>query len=200
MRAVEALVAAKAADAVRRVVITGAGQRSTRSAQMSPRPGSDARGALGHRPDAISRRRAAVDAIGAAGAGLSARGRTSPARSLALSDRFTQFALLAARQAVAQSGLVFDDELARARGGGARHRRRRAVTTSDENYRAVYEEGKNRVHPFVVPRLMHNAAASHVSMALQPAGARPSRCPPPARRRTTRWGWRFRWCAPGRRR
>ncbi|MFN6977790.1 MAG: beta-ketoacyl-[acyl-carrier-protein] synthase family protein, partial [Gemmobacter sp.] len=34
----------------------------------------------------------------------------------------------------------------------------------DENYRAVYEEGKNRVHPFVVPRLMNNAAASHVSM------------------------------------
>ena len=36
--------------------------------------------------------------------------------------------------------------------------------TVDDNYRTVYEEGKNRVHPFVVPRLMHNAAASHVSM------------------------------------
>ena len=30
--------------------------------------------------------------------------------------------------------------------------------------RQVYEEGKNRVHPFVVPKLMNNAAASHVSM------------------------------------
>jgi nodulation protein E len=29
----------------------------------------------------------------------------------------------------------------------------------------VYEEGKNRVHPFVVPKLMNNAAASHVSMS-----------------------------------
>jgi hypothetical protein len=34
------------------------------------------------------------------------------------------------------------------------------VNTWDENYRAVYEEGKNRVHPFVVPKLMNNAAAS----------------------------------------
>ena len=38
------------------------------------------------------------------------------------------------------------------------------VNTWDENYRAVYEEGKNRVHPFVVPKLMNNAAASHLSM------------------------------------
>ena len=38
------------------------------------------------------------------------------------------------------------------------------MTTLDENYRSVYEDGKNRVHPFVVPKLMNNAAASHVSM------------------------------------
>ena len=38
------------------------------------------------------------------------------------------------------------------------------MNTQDENYRAVYEEGKNRVHPFIVPKLMNNAAASHVSM------------------------------------
>jgi nodulation protein E len=34
----------------------------------------------------------------------------------------------------------------------------------DDSYRAVFEEGKNRVHPFTVPRLMANAAASAVSM------------------------------------
>ncbi len=38
------------------------------------------------------------------------------------------------------------------------------LNTQDENYRAVYEEGKNRVHPFIVPKLMNNAAASHVSI------------------------------------
>jgi nodulation protein E len=38
------------------------------------------------------------------------------------------------------------------------------LNTQDDNYRAVYAEGKNRVHPFIVPRLMANAAASHVSI------------------------------------
>ena len=37
------------------------------------------------------------------------------------------------------------------------------MTTLDENYRSVYEDGKNRVHPFVVPKLMNNAAAGHMS-------------------------------------
>jgi nodulation protein E len=84
-------------------------------------------------------------------------------QQLALYDRFTQFTLVAARQAMAQSGLEFSGELANKSGvvlgtsGGG-------LTTQDENYRAVYEEGKNRVHPFVVPKLMNNAAASHVSM------------------------------------
>ncbi|MCB1369028.1 MAG: beta-ketoacyl-[acyl-carrier-protein] synthase family protein [Rhodobacteraceae bacterium] len=84
-------------------------------------------------------------------------------QQLPLYDRFTQFALIAAAEAIAQSGLVFDGELADQAGvvlgtaGGG-------LQTQDENYRAVYGEGKNRVHPFVVPRLMNNAAASHVSM------------------------------------
>ncbi len=82
---------------------------------------------------------------------------------LALYDRATQFAILSAREAMAEAGL----EIASARaeragvilgtsGGG--------LTTQDANFRAVYEAGKNRVHPFVVPRLMANAAASHLSM------------------------------------
>jgi nodulation protein E len=84
-------------------------------------------------------------------------------QEIALFDRFTQFTMIAAKQAISQSGLVFEDQLAAEAGvvfgtaGGG-------VNTWDENYRAVYEEGKNRVHPFVVPKLMNNAAASHVSM------------------------------------
>ncbi len=84
-------------------------------------------------------------------------------QAIALYDRFTQFAMIAARQAVAQSGLVFEEELG-ARTGVVLGTAGGGVGTSDENYRAVYEEGKNRVHPFVVPRLMNNAAASHISM------------------------------------
>jgi len=84
-------------------------------------------------------------------------------QQMSLYDRFTQFTLLAAKEAIGQSGLTFTGELAATSGvvlgtaGGG-------VSTWDDNYRAVYEEGKNRVHPFVVPKLMNNAAASHVSM------------------------------------
>ena len=85
-------------------------------------------------------------------------------QQLALYDRFTQFTLLAAREAIAQSGIEFVGELA-ARSGVVLGTAGGGVHTWDENYRTVYEEGKNRVHPFVIPKLMNNAAASHVSMA-----------------------------------
>ena len=84
-------------------------------------------------------------------------------QQIALYDRFTQFTLLSARQAIEQAGLNFTGKLADCSGvvlgtsGGG-------LNTQDENYRVVYEEGKNRVHPFIVPKLMNNAAASHVSM------------------------------------
>ena len=81
----------------------------------------------------------------------------------ALYDRFTQFTLLAAREAIGQSGLEFSGGLA-AEAGVVLGTSGGGLNTQDENYRAVYEEGKNRVHPFIVPKLMNNAAASHVSM------------------------------------
>ena len=84
-------------------------------------------------------------------------------QQIALYDRFTQFSLLSARQAIAQAGLTFTGELAD-RAGVVLGTSGGGLTTQDENYRAVYEEGKNRVHPFIVPKLMNNAAASHVSM------------------------------------
>ncbi|SEQ14522.1 nodulation protein E [Loktanella sp. DSM 29012] len=82
-------------------------------------------------------------------------------QQLALYDRFTQFALIAGAQAVTQARLVdFDPDRAGVvlgtSGGG--------LNTLDDNYRAVYEAGRDRVHPFIVPRLMANAAASHLSM------------------------------------
>lgn len=84
-------------------------------------------------------------------------------QQVALYDRFTQFALLSAREALAQAGLTFHGPLADRSGvilgtsGGG-------LNTQDENYRAVYEDGKNRVHPFIVPKLMNNAAVSQVAM------------------------------------
>jgi nodulation protein E len=84
-------------------------------------------------------------------------------QQISLYDRFTQFTLTAAREAIEQSGLTFTGELA-ARSGVVLGTAGGGVSTWDDNYRAVYEEGKNRVHPLVVPKLMNNAAASHVSM------------------------------------
>jgi len=84
-------------------------------------------------------------------------------QQLALYDRFTQFTLIAAREAISQAGLEFSGELA-ARAGVVLGNSGGGMTTLDDNYRTVYEDGKNRVHPFVVPKLMNNAAASHVSM------------------------------------
>ncbi|MEL6203936.1 MAG: beta-ketoacyl-[acyl-carrier-protein] synthase family protein [Pseudomonadota bacterium] len=84
-------------------------------------------------------------------------------QQIALYDRFTQFTLISAREAIGQAGLTFAGELSTEAGvvlgtaaGG--------METWDDNFRSVYEDGKNRVHPFVVPKLMNNAAASHISM------------------------------------
>ena len=82
---------------------------------------------------------------------------------LTLLDRATQIALVSARQAMAQSGLQITEALG-LRAGVVMGTAGGGNTTVDDNYRAVYAEGKNRVHPLVVPRLMHNAAASHISM------------------------------------
>ena len=82
---------------------------------------------------------------------------------LTMMDVFSQYAVIAARQAVQHSGLVFQGALAESAGviigsaGGG-------LQTTDDTYRAVYQDGKPRVHPFVVPRLMLNAAAAQVAI------------------------------------
>ena len=90
-------------------------------------------------------------------------------QEISLYDKFTQFALIAANQAVLSSGIEINEEnngkvgvILGTAGGG--------LQTQDENYRQVYEEGKNRVHPLTVPKLMNNAAASHVSMKYNAQG------------------------------
>ncbi len=100
--------------------------------------------------------------IGGQVRGFEAEGRFNR-QQMTLYDRFTQFTLTATKEAIDQSGIEFHGDLAASSGvvlgtaGGG-------VSTWDDNYRSVYEDGKNRVHPFVVPKLMNNAAASHVSM------------------------------------
>ena len=82
---------------------------------------------------------------------------------LALYDRCTQFGLVAAREAIAQSGLDFRATLgartAAIIGSGVG-----GQTTQDENYHRLYGEGAKRLHPFTIPKLMVNAPCSHITM------------------------------------
>jgi nodulation protein E len=78
-------------------------------------------------------------------------------------DRFAQFALVAACEAVNQSGLVITDEIAFRTAvicgtsiGG--------VIAQERAYLDLYAEKKSRVHPLSIPKTMPNASSSHVSM------------------------------------
>ena len=145
-----------------RVVITGAGTINALGADVASTMAAMAEGKCGIGPLDIRD----VDRLSVK-IGGQVRGYDETAhfnrQQIALYDRFTQYTMLAAKQALAQSGLTYTGELA-ARSGVVFGTAGGGVNTWDENYRNVYEEGKNRVHPFVVPKLMNNAAASHVSM------------------------------------
>jgi nodulation protein E len=84
-------------------------------------------------------------------------------RQLAFMDRVAQLGVVAARQAIAQSGLAFDEDLA-ARTATIIGTAVGGQTTQDENYRRLYKEGARRLPPFAIPKLMVNAATSQISM------------------------------------
>jgi nodulation protein E len=86
------------------------------------------------------------------------------ARRLALLDRVSQFALVAAREAIAQSGLDF-----RADGRGERTACIIGTgiggeNTRDEQSRRFYADNNPRVHPLTIVRLMANAPACQITM------------------------------------
>jgi len=80
-------------------------------------------------------------------------------------DRFAQYALVAADEAWQQSGVTLDDA-ARDRAGAIVASAMGGVVSHDESYLRLYGQGNARLHPFTIPRIMNNAAASHVSMRL----------------------------------
>jgi 3-oxoacyl-[acyl-carrier-protein] synthase II len=78
-------------------------------------------------------------------------------------DRFTLFALEAARQAIADAGLALGDGLQRTTGvligtaiGG--------ILTLLENYDVLQSSGPHRVSPFMAPMMMPNAASATVAI------------------------------------
>ncbi len=106
-----------------------------------------------------------------------------------LMDRFAQFAVVAARQAVREAGFeprartnVFADphsgedssgETCSGMAGSGLSRERVAVVTGtsmggqtslDRGFAAIYKERRPRPHPFTIPLTMYNAGASHIAM------------------------------------
>jgi nodulation protein E len=87
------------------------------------------------------------------------------AKELTLMDRFAQFAVVAAKEAMAHSGLELTPAM---REDGA------IITGSciggrsaeEVGYRELYIHGRNRVHPLTIPLGMSNAGTSHISMQL----------------------------------
>ena len=78
-------------------------------------------------------------------------------------DRFAQFAVIAAREAVDDAHVDWTPEL----------RENAAIitgscvggqSTEDLGFVEVYKLGHNRVHPLTIPKTMANAGASHISM------------------------------------
>jgi nodulation protein E len=84
-------------------------------------------------------------------------------------DRFAQFALIAAREALRDSGIQLTDAL----------RENTAVicgsciggqSTQDVGFVDLYSLHKGRVHPLTIPRTMANAGASQISMEFGTTG------------------------------
>ncbi|WP_275098287.1 beta-ketoacyl-[acyl-carrier-protein] synthase family protein [Sedimenticola hydrogenitrophicus] len=88
-------------------------------------------------------------------------------RDLPLLDRYSQFALVACREAIGQAGLepaaLFDAAAVIGTGCGGKE-------TDEITYTHLYKQQKSRAHPFTIPRGMPSAAASQVSMQLSIAG------------------------------
>jgi nodulation protein E len=78
-------------------------------------------------------------------------------------DRFAQYSAVSAREAIRDSGVVFDEEL----------KTRTAIVTGsclggkgteDEGYVVLYKNNSTRCNPLTIPKAMANAGASRISL------------------------------------
>jgi len=84
-------------------------------------------------------------------------------------DRFAQFSVVAAREALRNSGLELTQEL----------RERSAIVCGsavggqasiEAGFEDLWVQGRGRVHPLTIPKTMANAGASHIAMDLGMSG------------------------------
>ncbi len=84
-------------------------------------------------------------------------------------DRFAQFAVIAAREAIRNAGITITPELSSqvavvvgSSVGGQ--------SSEDAGFQEIYLRGRPRVHPLTIPKAMMNAGASHICMDLAITG------------------------------
>jgi nodulation protein E len=84
-------------------------------------------------------------------------------KEIGLLDRFAQFGVVAAREAIASARIEWTQQLRESTAivtgsctGGQ--------TTEDEGFVNLYRNNNPRVNPFTIPRTMENAAASRISL------------------------------------
>lgn len=148
--------------AMRRVVVTGMGVVSALGLDAKSHCAALEEGVCGIGPlDIPDLDRLAIK-VGAQIKGFDGEARFSRSQ-IALYDPITQYALTAAAEAMAQSGVEVSEALG-LRAAVVMGTALPGMATIDANYRDVFQEGKNRVHPFIVPRLMVSAPTSHISM------------------------------------
>jgi nodulation protein E len=84
-------------------------------------------------------------------------------KTLSFMDRFAQFTVIAAREAVSMAGIEWTEELRESAAiitGSCMGGR----FTEEIGYWELFHHGRHRVHPLTIPLGMSNAGASHISM------------------------------------
>ena len=153
---------------MKRVVITGSGAISSIGRNILEHQESLANGISGIKPLQIIDLDLLSIKIGAMVENYREDDFFSP-QELSFFDRATQFAVIAANQAMDQSGFEVNMKNCHEVGviignsGGS-------LQTLDENYRNVFRHKKKRLHPFIVPKLMGNAASSQLSIIFNAKG------------------------------
>jgi nodulation protein E len=82
---------------------------------------------------------------------------------LDLLDRFAQFALLAAKEAIADAAIEWTPAL-KARTAVVTGSCLGGQQTQDAAFAVLYRQDKTHIHPLIIARVMANAGASHISM------------------------------------
>jgi nodulation protein E len=148
----------------RRVVITGAGAISAIGKNVPEMAQSLREGRSGIRPISLVDRSKLRFQNGGEVPAYDPSEYFDPKESTMV-DRFAQFAVIAAREAVAQAGVTKEDpRISRAMvvtgscvGG---------QTTEDDGFVDLYLKGRPRISPLIIPKTMANAGASRISLEL----------------------------------